>query len=120
MVHELPERSKQGENAFLDQWRDSDDTDGLLEVISAAIEARRPQLAARLVGLISEHVEVEPDSPIDQARRAAKMLMLPSAKKEAFIELRAAWLLARRMRMRRIKRRMRGGNKRPRASRRRR
>lgn len=120
MVHELPERNKQSEDTFLAQWRDSDDTDGLIEVITAAIESRRPQLAARLVGLLGEHIEVETGSPIDQARRAARMLMLPSAKAEVFVELQAAWILARRMRMRRIKRRMRGGTKRPRASRRRR
>lgn len=119
MDAKLPSRKREDEDAFLEGWRDSDDTDGLIEVISAAIEARRPQLAARLVGLLDGHVEVEPGSPVDAARRAAQMLMLPTARPDDFVSLQAAWIMARKLRMRRIKRRMRGGPRRPRASRRR-
>ncbi|MEL6344276.1 MAG: hypothetical protein AAFV53_14250 [Myxococcota bacterium] len=112
----LPERTETAEEAYLEQWRSSTDTDGLLNAITAAIESRRPQLAARLVGLLGEHIQVEPGSPVDRARRAAKMLMLPTAKTEDFAALQAAWVLARRMRMRRITRRMRGGARRSRRS----
>jgi len=116
----LPERSRDSEERFLATWRDSDDTDGLIEAISAAVEARRPQLAARLVGLLGEQVEVEAGSPVDQARKAARMLMLPTASAADFIALQSAWIIARKLRMRRIKRRMRGGRRVPRASRRKR
>ena len=103
----LPERNRQAEDAFLERWYCSDHTSGLIAVITAAIEARRPQLAARLVNLLDEHVEVEPGSAIDRARKAGRMLMVTEPTPEAFEELQAAWLIARRMRIRRITRRMR-------------
>lgn len=120
MDGKLPSRQREEEDAFLASWRDSDDTDGLIEAISDAIEARRPQLAARLVGLLDGHVEVEEGSPVAAARRAAQMLMLPTAKPDDFVSLQASWMMARKLRMRRIKRRMRGGPRRARASKRRR
>jgi hypothetical protein len=103
----LPERNRQAEDAFLERWRDFDDTEALIAVITEAIEGRRPQLAARLVSLLDEQVEVEPGSALERASRAGRMLMLPEPSPEAFQELQAAWILARRMRIRRITRRMR-------------
>jgi hypothetical protein len=116
---ELPGRKPGDEDVFLASWRGRDDPEALIEVISAAIEARRPQLAARLVGLLGEQVEIEPGSPVEQARRAAQMLMLPTSSPNDFAALQSAWQLARKLRIRRIKRRMRGGPRVPRASRRR-
>ena len=118
----LPERTPEAEDRYLKRWQDSDDTDGLIASITASVEAKRPQLAARLVGLLDEHVEVDPRSPVARARRAAKLLMLPQATPQHFAELQAAWLVARRLRMRRITRRMRpkkkdGGHRSSRSSR---
>lgn len=103
----LPERTRAAEDAYLQRWQDSENTDELLAAITEAIEAQRPQLAARLVSLLDEHVEVEPGSAVERAQRASRMLMLKDPGPEAFEELQAAWVLARRMRIRRITRRMR-------------
>ena len=103
----LPERTPQAEDSYLADWRDSQDTDGLINAVTEAIEGRRPQLAARLVNLLDDHIEVEPGSAIDRARRASRLLMLKGAAPETFEELEAAWILARRMRVRRITQRMR-------------
>ena len=103
----LPERDQAAEDAFLIRWQESDDSEGLISVITQAIEQRRPQLAARLVCLLDEHVEIAPNSALDRARRAGRMMMLASPGQDAFEELQAAWVLARRMRIRRITRRMR-------------
>ena len=109
----LPERSSEAEDAFLDEWRASEDTEGLIAAITAAVEGRRPQLAARLVGLLDAHTDVPDDEAIARARRAAALLMLPRQRPGAFEELQAAWIIARRVKMRWIKRRMRGGSRRP-------
>ena len=66
---ELPERTTDAEDAFVRRWGASDDTDGLIAVTEAAMAARRPMLAARLVGLLEDHVEIEPGSALDRARR---------------------------------------------------
>ena len=116
----LPDRSKEAEDAYLIGWQSSEDTDGLLEAITAAVEARRPQLAARLVGLLDQHIEVPTGSPVARARQAAALLMLPQARvDEVFLDLEAAWILSRRLHMQRIKRRMRGDPRRTPGSRRR-
>lgn len=78
-------------------------------MITEAIEGQRPQLAARLVNLLDEQVEIEPGSPLDRASRASRMMMLAEPSPNAFQDLQAAWILARRMRVRRITRRMRAG-----------
>jgi hypothetical protein len=85
------------------------DADLLVEVISAAVDARRPMLAARLVGLLSDHVEIEPGSPVERAQRAARLLLKrsPTAADNSWSELEEAWAIARRLRMGRIRRRMR-------------
>ena len=103
----LPERNQEAEDAFLDRWSQADDTDGLITAVTEAIDSRRPQLAARLVSLLDEQVEIEPGSALDRARRASRMMMMPEPGPGAFEELQAAWILARRMRIRRITRRMR-------------
>lgn len=115
----LPPRDREAEDAYVAKWRDLDQPEQLMDVISAAIDARRPQLAARLVGLLGEQIDVPPDSPIAHAQKAARLLMLPDNEPAVFSELQSAWLLARKTRMRRIKRRMRGNPTRPRSPRRR-
>lgn len=105
----LPERNQQAEDSYLERWRSSDDTKGLIAAVTEAIEGRRPQLAARLVNLLDEQVEIEPGSALERASRASRMMMLSESTPADFHELETAWILARRMRVRRITRRMRAG-----------
>lgn len=103
----LPKRNQADEDAFLNQWRKSDDTDGLISAITESIEQKRPQLAARLVCLLDDHVEFEAGSALSRARHAGRMMMLKQPEPEAFEVLETNWAVARRMRIRRITRRMR-------------
>lgn len=83
------------------------DVDQLEQAITLAIADRRPQLAARLVGLLP------PDHPGDEAiqtaQRAAKWLLVTQGPEieRAFSELEEAWRRLRKQRMKRIKERMR-------------
>ncbi len=66
----LPERTAEAEEAFLHRFRQGEQ-DGLDEAVAAALESRRPQLAARLVGLLDHD-----DSPeLERARRAAAFVL---------------------------------------------
>jgi hypothetical protein len=111
----LPERTREAEDAFLEAWRASSDTEGLLEVIDHAVAERRPILAARLVGLLDGRVTIPPGSAAEHAQRAARFL-LHSARDErgswsvadgAFEDLEVAWSEVRSDRMRRIRARQR-------------
>jgi len=104
----LPLPGQGAEDAFVAELSDADDTDRLVEAITAAMEARRPRLAARLVNLLDEQVEFEPGSRADRARRAARfVLMQESPDDRSWSELAEAWRSLRRSRMRRIGRRQR-------------
>ncbi|RME21241.1 MAG: hypothetical protein D6798_18640 [Deltaproteobacteria bacterium] len=108
----LPDRTPEAEDAFVDAWSRADDTATLVATITAAMDARRPQLAARLVGLLDDHVEIPEGSALDRARRAARLLLhhrdLESAALAPYAdELAEAWRAARRGRMTRTLRRMR-------------
>lgn len=109
----LPERKEQAEDAFVSRWMDSEDLDLLEQVISDAVDARRPKLAARLVQILPDHVEIEPGSALDKAQRAARMLVLDSRNVELFNALDEAWREVRKKRMRRMleRQRLRGRNK---------
>ncbi len=105
----LPERNEEAEDAFVHRFRDGVDEAGLVEAISEAIDAHRPRLAARLVGLLDASADAEPGSPIARARAAARLILRTrsdapspnwSALEEAWNEGRRAWID-------RIKRRMR-------------
>ncbi len=114
----LPERQPDAEDAFVDAWARSDDTDTLVATITAAMDDRRPQLAARLVGLLHEHVEIEQGSALDRARRAAKLLLHQrdlqvECWRSNAEELDEAWRAARRSRMMRVTRRMRARSREP-------
>ena len=95
----LPERKEQAEDAFVSRWMDSEDLDLLEQVISDAVDARRPKLAARLVQILPDHVEIEPGSALDKAQRAARMLVLDSRNVELFNALDEAWREVRKKRM---------------------
>lgn len=106
---ELPARRPEAEDAFVEAWLDSDDTDGLVEVVGLAIEARRPTLAGRLFQLLDDRIDPEPGSPLERAARAARMLLFQKTTPEdhSWSELDDAWAAARRARVRRIKQRWR-------------
>ena len=105
----LPARTEEAEDAFVRAWGASDDTDGLIEVTELAMTARRPMLAARLVGLLAEHVEIEPGSALDRAQQAARFILQhkPTPEENSWSELEEAWAEARRAKMRRVRSRMR-------------
>ena len=105
----LPARNEAAEDAFVTELGRRDDTDALIEAIEAAMGDRRPRLAARLVSLLDQHVEIEPGSPLERAQRAARLLLHDREKPEdrSWSELELAWAELRRHRMRRIRRRMR-------------
>jgi hypothetical protein len=106
----LPERQPAAEDLFVAAYRQPDaDTDALVEAIGAAMDARRPLLAARLVTLLDDHITIEPGSDLDRARRAAHFVVLnkPSPGDRSWSALEDAWRVAREVRMQRIKRRMR-------------
>ncbi len=112
-LHVLPAKKAVDEQAFVDAWMAHDDAELLSQVISDAIEARRPKLAARLVQLIGEQVEIEPGSALERAQQAANMLVLRAKDIELFNALDEAWRETRKNRMRRIRARQRltGHNK---------
>jgi len=104
----LPERSSKAEDGFVRTWTVSEDTDGLIEAIQAAMDAKRPQLAARLVGLLSEHIDIPEGSALARAQAAAKLLLFDNTTRDAaFDDFVSAWRAARRSKMKRVKRRMR-------------
>lgn len=105
----LPDRTQAAEDAFVDTWAGSDDTDGLVAAIEAAMGDTRPQLAARLVGLLGDHVEIEPGSALERAQRAARLFLAHRGRPEdnSWSELQDAWTEVRKSRMRRIRQRQR-------------
>lgn len=104
----LPPPGQAAEDAFVAELSEADDTDRLVEAITAAMEARRPRLAARLVNLLDEQVEFEPGSPVERARQAARLVLMQETPDDrSWSELDEAWRSLRRRRMRRIGRRQR-------------
>lgn len=102
----LPGRGREAEDAFVAAAAAAD-PEQLLAWVGEALDARRPQLAARLVGLIPDEVEAGPE--LDAARRAARFVLVGAAgdAERGFTELERTWSIVRRRRMRRIKERMR-------------
>ncbi len=105
----LPPRESALEDAFVEDFRDGGDTDALIAAITEALEERRPRLAARLVGLLDRHVEIEPGSAVERARRAAQLIVVRRNEgfQQAWDDLEDAWKRARQRRMRRIRARQR-------------
>ncbi|TVQ87247.1 MAG: hypothetical protein EA397_18180 [Deltaproteobacteria bacterium] len=100
----LPRNTARDEDAFVAALRDGPEPDleQLAELVSLAMGARRPRLAARLVQLLPDHVEIEPGSALERAERASRLLVLKSDDAEAFESLDVAWREVRRNRMRRM------------------
>jgi hypothetical protein len=106
---ELPPRLTEAEDAFVRGFVDHPDEASLTEAIGAAIGARRPMLAARLVGLLDLPADLPPDSPLGRARAAAAMILRTRADAPSpnWSALEEAWNEARRDWIDRMKRRMR-------------
>jgi hypothetical protein len=103
----LPDRSPAAEDAFV-AAREGGDVEDLVGAVTLAIEACRPRLAARLVGLLDGRVEIPPGSALERARRAASLVLLAEVLPVvAWEELQEAWAEARRIRLDRAGRRWR-------------
>ena len=114
----LPERTAVAEDAFVAELSENDDLDVLEDAVTAALDARRPQLAARLVGLLDGRIDIEEGSPLDRASKAAKLLLFnkPSPADNSWSALDDAWREVRKKMVRRARKRMRdvaNGKQRP-------
>ncbi len=106
---ELPERNSHAEDVFVAELSDSDDIVVLETAITECLDARRPQLAARLVGLLEDRVEIEPGSPLHRAQQAAKLFLFnkPTAAENSWSALDDAWRETRKKMVLRARKRMR-------------
>ena len=104
---ELPDRDDAAEDAFVAEAAERSEPEALVEAIEAAMTARRPRLAARLVGLVEDLIEIEPGSALDRARAAARLVLVAPAEPEVWIELENAWRDAHARRLWRMKARVR-------------
>ena len=115
----LPERSIEAEDAFLLEMA-SAAPELVQEAISAALEQRRPQLAARLVGLLADDPLDSLDPEERKRARTVTHLLLhehredPNAWFYDAQEWAYLWARARRKRLDKVKTRMRGRNRHPR------
>ncbi len=99
---ELPPRDPAAEDAWIQGLADAS-PEALIAAVRAAVEARRPVLAARVVGLLDPDAAAD-DPAVARARRAAELLCLPGADHVAArAELDEVLALLRARRMRRIK-----------------
>jgi hypothetical protein len=103
---ELPERDAAAEEHFV-RACEQGETEPLVAAIEAAMEARRPMLAARVVQLLGDQVASTP--ALERARRAAGMILRTKTRPEdhSWSVLEDAWADVRKQRMQRIRRRMR-------------
>ena len=105
---QFPPRTPEAEEAFIVRFRDGTDTTDLQDVIHELVLAGRLRLAARLVGLLEDSIEIEEGSPLDRARRAARFIVFESAPtKIHYSDFEDAWHDHHRARVARIKHRMR-------------
>lgn len=100
----LPARTAAAEEAFVRAIRDTADVDPerVAELVTAAMDARRPRLAARLVQLLPDWVEIAPGSALDRAEKAARLLVLNASDVELYNAFDEAWREVRRKRMTRM------------------
>ena len=103
----LPARTPDAEDAFVAAWQAADDPEPLAAVISEALAARRPQLAARLVTLLPDDGDDPAHPTLDRARAAARLLLVATPDPQAAADLDAAWQGARDAWMKRARTRMR-------------
>jgi len=100
----LPPRTAEAEESFVRALRADPDLDPehLAELVSLAMSDKRIKLAARLVQLLPEHVDIEPGSALERAERAARLLVLDASDIELYNCFDEAWREVRRRRMKRM------------------
>lgn len=105
----LPARDPEAESQFVSSWYDRSEPEALLEVVEEAMAARRPLLAARLVQLLPDQVEVAAGSALERALRASALLLRSRGRPEdnSWSELEEALRETRRERLTRVRRRQR-------------
>lgn len=120
----LPSRDRLDEDRYVAAWRVAVDERAavLIDRVTEAVDARRPMLAARLVGLLDD--DDAADAPhIARARSAARLLLRTPERLDPVIleDFMAAWRRGRKVYMDRVRRRHRSrqGQTRPRQPRRR-
>lgn len=102
----LPSRDATAEDAWVRAWTEVEDTERLRVAVDTALSAGRPQLAARLVGLLPDD---DADPALARARKAAAFLIHDGLGPEdvSWSALDEAWRDVRKRRMARIRARMR-------------
>lgn len=120
----LPSRDRVEEDRFVGAWRLASEGEGalLVDMVTAAVDARRPMLAARLVGLIDGDTK-HSEPAIQRARAAARLLLRTPDRLDPVLleDFMSAWRRSRKVYMDRVRQRHRAkaGQKRPRQPRRR-
>ena len=106
---QLPERSTEAEDAFVLTMGEGDDLAALEDAITRALDAKRPLLAARLIGFLEEHVDIEPGSALHRAQQAARFIVVnkPTPADNSWSALDDAWRSTRRRMVRRAQQRQR-------------
>lgn len=72
----LPDRDPANEDAFVASFAEGPDEDALIAAIEEVMRARRPRLAARLMALLPDDIDIEAGSVLDAARRAANLWLV--------------------------------------------
>ena len=103
----LPDPDQESEDRFIQQWMETDEVEELTDLITQAVESRRPKLAARLFGLLDGRVDIPQGSALERASNAARFLLLKPQSIDHQRAFEEAWTETRRVRIRRIKHRMR-------------
>ena len=101
----LPSRTRADEDAWMAAWADGD-SEKLIEAIGAALDARRPQLAARLLALVPATAE-DDGGTLDRARKAAELFLVADPAADDAPELRISFAALRARRARRPSARLR-------------
>jgi len=105
----LPDRTARDEDAYVAAFRDSEDVPRIINAVTRAIDARRPRLAARLVGLLDGLVDAPPGSALARAQSAARLFVhhKPTPAENSWSALQDAWRDVQRRSVDRAKRRQR-------------
>lgn len=106
----LPTRSRDDEDRFVGTFMDATDTMRIM-AIEAAMEAKRPSLAARILTLLDDDDLENPSTHLLQAKRAAKLFLRTQSPEDDVADaLYHEWSNVRRARMRKIKQNSRNRN----------
>lgn len=106
----LPSRSPQDEAAFVAELASAPSSQ-VIELITEAMNARRIQLAAKMVALLDQDEQIPADTPLGRAKKAISFTMLRPSLNQ-WSEADEAWeFFIRSRRKHRIKTRMRPDKK---------